>query len=182
MKSLLVLIALFSLSACVPPLPSGEMVPMAQIYSQLPKNNALERSINLGKITVLEDADMGGLVTPENYQEAMLNALLSSGMKMRSGDKAKYTLDAELIELDMPFALFESTITSKAHYILRQIDNGKVVVNETVTIPYTAKFAESFDGEQRMRIAVAKSIRENITHMLRVLASKTQNELSGKGK
>ncbi|TAE34931.1 MAG: hypothetical protein EAY65_00680 [Alphaproteobacteria bacterium] len=182
MKSLLALIALFSLSACVQPLPSDGMVPMPQIYGQLPKNDTLERSITLGKVSVLEDAAIGGFITPENYQEAILTALLTSGMKTRSEDKAKYTLDAELIDYDSPFAFFENTITYKARYILRQTDSGRIALDETVSIPYTAKFAESPDGAQRMRIAIAKAVRENITHMLRVLASKTHKDLSGKGK
>jgi hypothetical protein len=54
-----------------------------------------------------------------------------------------------------------------------------MVLDETITLPYTAEFGESLDGNIRARLATAKAIRENITHMIRVLAAKPPAELTG---
>ncbi len=159
------------------------MLPMTQIYGQITPSKELDKAIKLGNVMVIENA--GGQSAPvktEAYKEALQNALFLSNMGARAGDKEKYLLDANLLDLDVPFFGFDMTATAKAHYQLRRIDNGLVVVDANITLPYTAAFGESLDGNQRVRIATAKAIRENITQIIRVLASKTKEELLGKGK
>src|SRR5688572_8650248 len=95
--------ALLSVSACAPNLPATDMVPMTQVYNQIPRNPALEHNIKLGSVTVFKNA--GGSIAPvkdQTFQEALNHSLLTSGMAARYGDVANYTLDAHLNELKLP--------------------------------------------------------------------------------
>ena len=180
MKILATSALLLLLAACAPSLPAGEMMPMTQVYDQIPANKELERKVKIGSVTVFENA--GGMtapVQPEIYKEAIQNALLTSNMAVRAGDDPSYTLDARLTDLDVPMFGFSMTATATANYKLTLVSSGAVVADETVKLPYTATFGESFDGNQRARLATARAIRENITHMIRVLSAKSASELHG---
>jgi len=178
MKFIYPVALLLLLSACAQPLPVGNMLPMTQVYSQIPANPALERKISVGDVVIDEaTASQIAPVTPEIYREALQNALLTANFATRASDSPKYILDARLLELDVPMFGFSMDASAKAQYQLKRADNNAVLVNETITLPYHAEFSESFNANERARIATAKAIRENITHLIRVLATKTPSDL-----
>jgi hypothetical protein len=178
MKILVVLSILLSLSACTPALEARSMVPMTEVYSQIPANKELERKIKLEQVSVYENAGAGiAPVTAQAYREALQNALLTANFLIRADDQERYTLDARLVALDVPTFGFTMTASATAVYTLKVADSGETILQETVSLPYKAEFGEAFNGAERARIAVAKAVRENITHMLRILAAKTNTEL-----
>lgn len=177
----IVLLAL-GVSACTPPLEAGNMTPMTQVYSQIPANPELEHKVKLGQVTVYDQAGAGiAPVTPDIFREALQSALLTSNFGVRGGAEEKYVLDAHLLALDVPMFGFDMTAAATARYVLRTADGSETVIDKTLSLPYTAEFAEAFDGSQRVRIAVAKAIRENITHMIRLLADQTKETLKPHG-
>ena len=175
----LTLLFLFILTGCVPPLPPGDMMPMTSVYTDIPANAALDRSVRLGTVTVPQEAENSSIapLKAEVFREAIQNALLTSNMSVRADSVEKFTLDAQMIELGIPMFGFSMDANSKVNYQLTRVKDGKVVFNEIVTMPYTAPFSEAFDGNQRSRIATSKAIRENITHMLRLLAQQSSKTL-----
>lgn len=179
-------LALF-VAGCVP-ISSKEMAPMAGIYQQIPASKGLEKSIKLGDVRV---GGAEGVIHPysdnpvkqADYNDALQTALTHAKLLTSSGGKETYFLDANLVSLESPFKLFSLSITvnSTAHYRLRRAADNFIVWEETLKLPYTAKFSEAFNASMRARLAIANAIRENITHMIRVLSSKSESELNGKG-
>lgn len=177
MKKILLSLSLLTLTcACAIPLPAQEMVPMTDVYTQLPVNKLMERKIAIGSASVADEAKLHGMVTNEAYAEALQSALLTSNYAVRGTEPAQYQLDASLLEFDLPFVGFNLDCYATATYTLRNKITGQIISTDTVKSHYEAKFGESFDGNMRMRICVAKSIRENITHYLRQLTTKSVNK------
>jgi hypothetical protein len=172
MKSSLFAILLLLIAACAPPLPAGDMMPMTHVYDQIPANPALTRRVKLGTVTVAKGVGGGTApVEPTIYREAIQNALLTSNFAVRAGDSEHYVLDSQLLELDVPMFGFSMSASAKARYRLKSAESGSVLFDQTLNLPYTAEFSEALDGGQRARLASAKAIRENITHLIRVLAA-----------
>lgn len=182
------LLLLFMLLVACVPIPPEAMQPMPQVYQQIPVNDELQGAVKLGDVRLADN--LGGMtlamnmdtsIEQKDYRKALETALAGANMAAASGSREKYVLDANLMALDIPFALIKVTVKSTAHYQLRRVDDNRIVMNETLKLSYTATFSEALDGSQRFRIALANAIRENITHMIRVLSSKTEVELLGKG-
>lgn len=176
-KTILATIALCMLSACAIPIPSGDMKPTTQAYLAIASNKQLERNISVGSVIVGDEAKLHGAITPEAYKDALDTALLTSDYLARVGDTPRYLLDARLIKMEHPYVGFNLDCYATATYTLRSRTTGRVIANDTVKSHYLAKFGEAFDGAARTRICVAKAIRENITHYLRLVATKTKHEL-----
>jgi len=174
------------LAACVP-ISSKEMAPMPQLYQQISADTGLQKSIRLGDVRVGTDgvlhASSYNPVKQEHYQEALNAALASASLAAANPAEAKYMLDANLVSLDTPFKLFSLSVTvnSEARYRLRRTSDNFIVWEETLKLPYTAKFSEAMNAEARFRLANANAIRENITHLIRLISSKTESELAQKG-
>jgi hypothetical protein len=153
------------------------MKPMTNVYAQIPVNETLERNINLRDVRVVENA--GGYVAPVTepaYRDALDNALFTSNLGARAGDDADFMLDANLLAVDVDSFGFSLTTDTKASYKLSNKSNV-VVYEETISIPYTAEFGEAFDGTERARLSAAKAIRENITHLIRVISALPESKL-----
>ncbi|MDD9877860.1 MAG: hypothetical protein OXR84_10515 [Magnetovibrio sp.] len=85
--------------------------------------------------------------------------------------KIKYDLNAYLMGLTQPLIGLDMTVTATVRYELIDTATRKSLVNETVTVPYTAKFSDAFIGTERLRLANEGSIRENIAAFLRHLVT-----------
>ncbi len=178
MKFLAALVIVLLTSACAPPLPAGDMMPMSQVYSQTPVNSILERKIALGQVSVDEStSSQTAPVSKEVYREALQNTLLTANYATRGDDKPLYTLDARLLELDVPMFGFSMDASAKAEYKLKRTDSNAVVFSKVINLPYHAPFSEAFNGNERARIATAKAIRENITHLIKVLSNIESKDL-----
>ncbi|GEM_PF-4932137 len=161
---------------------------MPQLYQQISADTGLQKSIKLGDVQV---AGAEGVLFPisdypvkqAQYQEALQSALANASLMAANPAEAKYLLDANLVSLESPFKLFTLSVTvnSEARYRLRRASDNFIIWEETLKLPYTAKFSEAFNATTRVRLALANAIRENITHLIRVLSSKTEAELVQKG-
>ena len=175
MKNFFPLFALVLMTAACegPPLPSHEMSPMLGIYSQLPVNPDFEQNIKLGNVQISKNAEhKGAPVKVAQYTEALQQALLGANFAARAQMSPQYILDAMLLELDIPSFTFSMDVTAKARYQLRRADTNQVVLDEVITLSSHVPYSLFTDANFRMRSAATKAIQENITHLIRLLASK----------
>lgn len=181
MRHLIVLCSALLLVSCAPPLDSSDMRPMASVIQQIPENKELERNIGLGDVVVPEAYASSGIGTfsAKEFRDALVEGLLSANFIARNGKTPAYTLSAEFIELDQPAFGFSMDASSRAKYTLTRTSDHKVVYDDTIGQTYHAAFGEAFSGNERARIASSKAIRENITHLIRVLAELDSKQLKG---
>ncbi|MBS0184814.1 MAG: hypothetical protein JSS34_00425 [Proteobacteria bacterium] len=157
-----------------PPLPSHEMSPMLGIYSQLPVNSDFEQNIQLGNVQIAPNAEhKAAPVKVPQYTEALQQALLGANFASRAHMSPKYILDAILLQLDIPSFTFSLDVIAKARYQLKRADTKQVVLDEIISLSSHVPFSLFSDSNFRIRAAATKAIQENITHLIRLLASKS---------
>ena len=180
LNSLLAVVLLSAaLTSCARPLDDLHMRPMAGVIEQIPANRLLEHNVLLGNVSVPESYSTStiGTFNSKGFTTALKETLLLVNYLVRQDDEPKYTLNASLVKLDIPTFGFSLDGTSVVDYSLVRNRDDKEVFRQTITQGYHAPFAESFDGNQRARIASENAMRENITQLIRMLAELNVNEL-----
>jgi hypothetical protein len=103
-------------------------------------------------------------------QSLALNALVAAR-------DPRYVLNAELVELDQPWAGFNLEVNAKIHYVLRTVPGERTAFDETITLPYTANFSDALFGVERLRLANEGAVRQNISALInRLVAFKAPPE------
>lgn len=148
------------------------MAPTAEYVEKIESNKSLEQNIALGNIDVSPQAREATIVplTADTVRSAVQAALLLSNYAVRDVQAPHLLLHATLVKIDAPYLAFNITTTSTIHYELTSQNGSSTIWQETIMMPYTAPFSESFNGEERVRLSIEKSIRENVTHMLVALS------------
>lgn len=154
---------------CAPALQSGEMMPKSKVYDQL-GSSKFDQSLIVDKVGVKEGAGGIAPITAEGYKEALISSLRQAGLYAKQG-KEKFSLNADLKEVDQPVIGFNFTVKTTADYRITNLKNGKVVYQKGLTLPCTILFAEEFIGEIRLRRATGCSVGENITHFLKTITN-----------
>lgn len=164
------------LSACqgLPPVPKTEMLPLANVITDIPSNTSLERVVELRNIEVSKDASMHGQIDPAVVREAMQYSLLTANYAVRGQTPATYSLDIHMLKMELP-SLIDHDCYPTILYTLQNRNTGKTYT-ETVKTHYDAPWS---DGDARWHNCLGRSIRENITHYLRLLSAKPKNFFSG---
>lgn len=169
MKNLFVLAIALFLVGCAPALQSGEMMPKSKVYDRL-GNSKFDQSLVVDKVGVKDGAGGVAPITSDGYKEAIISSLRQAGLYAKQG-KEKYSLDAFLKEVDQPVIGFNFTVKTTADYKITNLKNGKVVYQESLTLPCTVLFAEEFLADVRLRRATGCSVGENITHFLKTITN-----------
>lgn len=173
---ILSLVVLIALSACARPVPGSYMQPMSEVMQELPQHSFLDRKIGLGTVVMSEAAKTAiHAPTDSTVSEGLSMALQSAGLGARG--TPQYILDATVESMDTPAMGFDMDVKSSVHYTLRKAHSERAVYDEVITVNPTTDFSESFNAEERLRVAMGKSLRENFTHLIRVLSAKTPSEL-----
>ncbi len=177
-----------ALSACTPEMLPHDMAPDAEIVKQIDHNPALTRKILLHEVSVNEYAEHNGVVTikPATFRSALNSALRDAHFNaheetITTEANAVYNLDARLTEFDSPGLGwgFSFDIPSAVDYTLTRRADGAIIYHETIRQIGHTGFADAPDAHQRVRLAMERSLSENITHLLRVLG---QLEITPGGK
>jgi hypothetical protein len=154
------------LQACTTAIPRSEMYPNPNVYVFL-DNKALNGKMEVGSVTLSPDMPtMGIVVTKEEFKGALEEGISKSGWQIKTRS-ALYTLNANFVEQNYPFSLFNSKVFSVVDYRLINNKTGKTVYKQKVNIPCVVTLAQVFDGAQRQLQAMKCSVSENITHVLR---------------
>ena len=127
------------------------------------------KAIGIGKVSGGSDTNplWKSNVSDANFRDALDQSLQVHAMA--ATENARYLLNAELVELDRPFAGFDMTVTAKVHYTLVPQAGGAPRLDQIVETPYTAQFGDALIGVERLRLANEGAIRENITVIVKKL-------------
>lgn len=161
---------LFTTACSMMPTPIAEMLPLPQVMTEITVNPLYANKIQLGNLLVNEQAKLLGGVVPSTVKDALQYGLLTSGYAVRNNDKAAYILDVHIMHIDAPLAGgLNMDCYPTVQYSLKDNKTNRVAT-ETVKTHYHASFLE---GDDRWHHCVGKSLRENITHYVRILSTQT---------
>jgi PBP1b-binding outer membrane lipoprotein LpoB len=105
-------------------------------------------------------------ISNNGFKEALENSLKNAGYDADDSKKARYALTATLKKVQQPAFGFSMTVTSVIEYVLTNIKTGKIIFDQELTAPYTAKFSAALYGPTRLRLANEGSAKENIKMLL----------------
>ncbi|WP_240008817.1 hypothetical protein [Aquipseudomonas campi] len=105
-----------------------------------------------------------------DFQAALQQSLGNAGLLDNSG-KAPYSLRANLLRVDQPLFGLDFKVTSEVEYSLIDNATGQEILRETVRTPFTAGVGDAFVAVTRLRLANEGSARENISALLKRLAT-----------
>lgn len=137
-------------------------------------SSSLHNAIQIGKVTGGSDTNPLWMsnVSDDDFKKALQQSLVLQAIA--ANEASRYTLDAELVSLEQPFAGFDLTVTANVHYkVARNVDES-LALDETVSTPYTANFTDAFAGYERLRLANEGAVRENIKAILAKLKAAAQ--------
>jgi hypothetical protein len=181
--SLISFLLVSMLTGCAPPLDTGPMRPTTAIIQELSAQEGLQRNVQVSNVEVPKEFNTGdvGTIDSATLKSVLIDTLYSAGYAVN--DKllvassttdntvgAMYTFDATLKELSTPAFGFDLDAKCVIAYKLTRIDDGQVVLDESVTQGYLATFGQAFNGVERARIGQSHAIGENITQLLRILS------------
>jgi hypothetical protein len=160
-----------SLAACATGARTGAMTPALAPNALISEASPLRNAVQVGSVTGGSETNplWKSKVSDDSFRTALDQALQLH--TMAAGERPRFILNAELISLDQPFAGFDMTVTAKVRYLLLAQDTQKVLMEEVVETPYTAKLSDAFLGMERLRIANEGAMRENITAIMQKLAA-----------
>lgn len=173
MKFFIVASIALLLGGCVSPIPASQMTPDISIYQQIESNPKLEKKIKIGRVEVNKNASSrnDANINAVEFQNALTNSLLTANYLIRGGNEESYILDAEIVAIKQPFMGFNLSVDTEIKYDLHDKGTGRSIYDDTLKLSGETRFSEAFDGILRLRMATAKAMSENITHLLRVLGN-----------
>ena len=146
-----------------------EMVAMSA--SELDAESQLLRAITINSVLGGEETYPSPFFNVEN--EAIREALRQSlaAHAMLAVGPGRYHLDAELLDVELPFSLdvLNVTVPTTVKYTLTVIEENRILFQETVSVSPTTPFGEAVIGRRRTRIAIERSIRENFAQFFELL-------------
>lgn len=168
------ILLLLSLTSCVTiPVPHSAMLPPSKTYATLPALPKLHEKIEVKNVAVPEDATAHyAKVTKEQFAEALRTALQIAGLASKGMGNGKYYLDATIVQIEQPSFGLNFTVNTRIKYKLYSKTDNVIVYEDTITLSGGATMAEAFKADERVRLATGKALSENITHLIKVLATK----------
>ncbi len=150
------------------------MRPSKVVIEQLPVNTALFQSVALGQATVplgAAEESTAGNISQSAFRDALESALLDSAMLARVGTPGLYRLDARMVEFEPPGWGFTFTVPSAVDYTLTRQTDGAVIWRQTLRAEGSGGFGDAFfSGIERRRVAMAASVRANVTMLITTLS------------
>ena len=105
-------------------------------------------------------------VDAQGFRGALDKSIAVAGYKASDASTAKYSIDANLQDLDQPFGGFTMDVVSTVLYTVTRDERQ---IQFPVTATGTATTSDAFIGMERLRIANERSIKENIKQFLQKL-------------
>lgn len=163
----LALVATMLTAACAQGARTDAMI--AVPAAPLPGASALRQAVAVGSVTGGQTTNplLTSQVANEDFSAALRASLNARAMVDLSG--RRFRLDAVLTSLSQPLIGLNMTVTAVVTYRLTDGATGRVVFDRVIATPFTADFAASLLGVERLRIANEGAIRANITALLDAL-------------
>ncbi|MEQ1866696.1 MAG: hypothetical protein ABL996_18825 [Micropepsaceae bacterium] len=175
MRVLILMAVCLSLAACASGAQPAQMI--AAEGTTIGASSSLRDSMTVGAITGGSKTSplWKSEVSNEDFAEALRQTLIARTMLASS--KARFVLNAELVELDQPtLGGFDMDVTSTVKYRLTSADGSKTLFETTVKKLYTANFSSTFLGVKRLQLANEGSMRENIKQFIEELIAASEKD------
>lgn len=107
--------------------------------------------------------------TDRDFERVLESSLKKAGLWAPEREAGKYMLLIGLGRLHQPTLATDITVTVAVNYSLVERSTGRVVIECSLSTPYTAAWATSNDARERARLASEGAVRLNIEHLIDVL-------------
>jgi hypothetical protein len=169
MNKLVLVLTVVLLVGCATPATQQSMsVALQDIPAGL--NEKLKGQVTVGSVTGGKETNpmWTSQVDAQSFKGALDKSIALAGYKAADSSKAKFSVDANLQELNQPMFGFTFDVVSTVVYTVS--GEGK---KETIPVVATgtASTSDAFVGMERLRIANERSIKENIKLFLSKLAA-----------
>ena len=175
-KIILILAAIIYLSGCAS---GAKMENMVFHGSQKVYSESLKDSLEVSSVTGGQKTNPAWTseISSNAFSGAVKESLLAQGLL---SDNGRYQLKVAMLRVDQPLFGLDLKVTTYVQYILTDISSGSIILNETVTAPYTATFSDAFAAVKRLRLANEGAGKKNIEALLEKLSALKirENEVS----
>lgn len=162
-------IAAICLSACVTASEVDTLIP--QTVQKLPAGSSLANAVTVKKLSGKSNGAFEGQISSEALSNALSSALEQSGFL--ASEEGNYSVMPSLVHLEQPAIGIDMKVTAKLNYLLKD-SSGKILLDKTISTPYTAKMGEAFVGATRVKRANEGAVRENISAFIGELITWSQ--------
>lgn len=157
-----------ALSGCASNAETSQMI-INTSHATKPKDRALIHNISLESITGGHETNALWLsqINNANFKLALEHSLFQANLL--GGQHANYSLSAQLIQLDQPFAGLNFKVFCKIHYQLKSKHTKKLILDEDIETSYTATFNDSPLGVVRLKMANEGAAKANIQKLIETI-------------
>ncbi len=152
------------LTGCASPANYQSMI--VKPFAEINQNPKLKKSIIVSNVTGGKSTNPLWVSQVDNnaIRQALEHSLSAYGYLATEGYSPKYKLNVNLLKLDQPFGLLDIKIVSHIEY---QLADKKY----HIAADGFATVSDKFCGNTRLKVAIERSIQENIKKFLRSLSS-----------
>lgn len=163
-KLFIILIFTGLLFGCVSPAQVDKMA--AKETTTMIFSENLHKNIKLNEVGSIGGY---GIVKGSDFELALFKTLKNLDL-IALNNTPKYELSAQVMDIKEPLGGGSLTVTSKIKYLLIENSTQKVLINKTISSPYTAHFSDALIGVTRLKLANEGSVRINIMSFLKELS------------
>lgn len=155
------------LTGCASPARIDQMVATAAPQQRIAKTH-LRHNVAVKDVTGGKETNPMWVSNVGNseFEQALEGSLRDAGLLSAGKQAGKYTLVAHMEKLEQPMFGVSMTVSASVHYSLTERATGKVLLDRTVTLPYTAAFSDALVGTERLRLANEGAVRVNIAKII----------------
>lgn len=163
------------LSACVTASEVGNLVP--ETTQSVPITSALKNAVSVTNLSVEGSGAFERQISSNALEEALAAALEKNGLLAMK--QSQYNVIPILLHLEQPAIGIDMKVIAKINYLVKD-STGKILMDKTISTPYTAKMGEAFVGATRVKRANEGAVRENISEFISEFLTWSQEEISFK--
>lgn len=165
-----VLVAALFLGGCASGARMSAMTASVQDATLIGSDSPLHHAVRVGAVRGGQETNPLWIprVSNEVFREALENTLELHTI-LAEGAAPRFELDTELVELDQPLVGVDMTVSATVRYRLTDLATGSVVFDQQIETPYTARFFDSLNANERIRLATEGAIREGMETFVRRL-------------
>ena len=158
---------LVNLAGCATPATSQAMTVKPGTTASV--NPKLKGAVKMADVTGGKETSplWASQVDNASFKKALQDSLAISGYLAADAGQAKYSVSADLMELDQPLIGFALDVKSNVNYKLNGPSGARTYL---VKATGTAKVSDGFIAAERLRIANERSVLENIQQFINELS------------
>jgi hypothetical protein len=108
-------------------------------------------------------------VSGPDFRNALEQSLRINGLLAADPASGRYSVWANLVDVQQPMMGFNFTVTTTIHYTVTAKDTQQLYLEEAVVTPFTARMGDAAFGTERLRLANEGSTQANIKRFIDLL-------------